>query len=205
MNDQHPHAGYAGDGAHTTGSFATDPLFGSYADGQADHSGQWNLGQYDATGTYGTTGQYDTTQYGATGTQYDTTGQWAAPGQWNTTGASGPTTGPYDTTPPSDAGATYDTTGQWDASAWTDAQHTGQYENAHSGAYAAQGAYGHEAYDATEAVGGRVARHLREHGEVITRFVGDQLVFAPPLSSTDDDINFLIDATATAIKAVTDA
>jgi adenosylmethionine-8-amino-7-oxononanoate aminotransferase len=62
-----------------------------------------------------------------------------------------------------------------------------------------------EAYDATEAVGGRVARHLREHGEVITRFVGDQLVFAPPLSSTEDDIDFLIAATATAIKAITDA
>ncbi|MFG2897086.1 M23 family metallopeptidase [Streptomyces zaomyceticus] len=167
MNDQHPHAGYAGDGAHTTGSFATDPLFGSYADGQADHSGQWNLGQYDTTGTYGTTGQYDTTQYGTTGTQYDTTGQygttgqydttgqWDATGQWNTTGAYdttgtyGTTTGQYDTTPAYGAGATYDTTGQWDASAWTDAQHTGQYENVHSGAYAAQGAYGYEAYDAT--------------------------------------------------------
>ncbi len=61
-----------------------------------------------------------------------------------------------------------------------------------------------EAYDASEAVGGRVARHLREQGEVITRFVGDQLVFAPPLSSTDADIDFLVGATATAIRAVTE-
>jgi adenosylmethionine-8-amino-7-oxononanoate aminotransferase len=61
-----------------------------------------------------------------------------------------------------------------------------------------------QAYDASEAVGGRVARHLREQGEVITRFVGDNLVFAPPLSSTEADIDFLIDATRTAVRAVTE-
>ena len=60
-----------------------------------------------------------------------------------------------------------------------------------------------EAYDVSEAVGARVARHLREEGEVITRFVGDQLVFAPPLSSTEEDIDFLVDATAPH-RAVTD-
>ncbi|MFD8013974.1 M23 family metallopeptidase [Streptomyces sp. NPDC058955] len=130
MNDQHPHAGYAGDGAHSTGSFATDPLFGSWSDtGQAGHSGQWDLGQYAATGAYDMTGQWDTT------------------GQWTTTTAT--VTDPYATATPYRQHEQYDTTGQWDASAWTAAQHTGQYETLHSGGYAAQGAYGHEAYDTT--------------------------------------------------------
>ncbi|MEU9295551.1 peptidoglycan DD-metalloendopeptidase family protein [Streptomyces sp. NPDC048266] len=169
MNDQHPHAGYVGDGAHPTGSFATDPLFGAYADNAAAHSGQWDLGGYDASGAYGATGQCDTTQYDTTagydtGAQYgspaqhtttghyDTTGQWDATGQWDTTGAYAATgtyattTGQYDA---DHATPSYDTTGQWDASAWTEAQHTAPYETVHSGAYAAQGTYGYEAYDAT--------------------------------------------------------
>ncbi|MFB7593059.1 M23 family metallopeptidase [Streptomyces sp. NPDC056169] len=136
MNDQQPHAGYVGDDAHTTGSFAVDPLFGAYPAGQADHSGQWDFGQYGMTGQYDTTGQQ----------QYDTTGQWDTTSQWqaaDTYGSATPHTA-YDT-----GGQQYDTTGQWDASAWTDAQQTGQYETVHSGAYAAQGAYGYEAYDAT--------------------------------------------------------
>ncbi|MEU7071077.1 peptidoglycan DD-metalloendopeptidase family protein [Streptomyces narbonensis] len=144
MNDQHPHAGYVGDDAHTTGSFAVDPLFGAYPAGQTDHSGQWDFGQY------GMTGQYDTTA--GQQQQYDTTGQWNTTGQWDTTGqwqatdqyGSAATHTAYDTT-----GQQYDTTGQWDASAWTDAQQTGQYETVHAGAYAAQGTYGYEAYDAT--------------------------------------------------------
>ncbi|MFI8255561.1 M23 family metallopeptidase [Streptomyces filamentosus] len=154
VNDQHPHAGYAGDGAHFTGGFAADPLFGTWSDpGQTGHSGQWDLGQYAATGTYdayGATGTYDTA------VAYDTTGQWDATGQWDTTGqwtaatATAPAvTDVYAAAPAHGQPAPYDTTGQWDATAWTEAQHTGQYENLHSGAYAAQGAYGHEAYDAT--------------------------------------------------------
>ncbi|MFD3336744.1 M23 family metallopeptidase [Streptomyces sp. NPDC058700] len=154
MNDQHPHAGYVGDGAHPTGTFATDPLFGAYADTTADHSGQWDLGGYDTSGAYGTTGRHGTTQYDTTGQygttapydstgQYDTTGQWNTTGQWDTTDAYA-ATGTYATTT-----GQYDTTGQWNASAWTEAQHTAPYETVHSGAYAAQGTYGHEAYDAT--------------------------------------------------------
>ncbi|WP_435843338.1 M23 family metallopeptidase [Streptomyces gardneri] len=152
VNDQHPHAGYVGDDAHTTGSFAVDPLFGAYPAGQADHSGQWDLGQYGMTGQYDTTGQQ----------QYDTTGQWHTTGQWDTTGqwqaadqyGSAAAHTPYDTS----GQQQYDTTGQWDASAWTDAQQTGQYETVHA-AYAAQGTGGtshaggygggYEAYDAT--------------------------------------------------------
>ncbi|MER5711904.1 M23 family metallopeptidase [Streptomyces sp. NPDC002122] len=136
MNDQQPHAGYVGDDAHTTGSFAVDPLFGAYPTGQADHSGQWDFGQYGMTGQYDTAGQQ----------QYDTTGQWDTAGQWQAAdpyGSAAPHT-QYDT-----GAQQYDTTGQWDASAWTDAQQTGQYETVHAGAYAAQGAFGYEAYDAT--------------------------------------------------------
>jgi adenosylmethionine-8-amino-7-oxononanoate aminotransferase len=59
-------------------------------------------------------------------------------------------------------------------------------------------------YDASEGTGGKVARHMREQGEVITRFVGDQLVFAPPLVVNAEEIDFLVDATATAIRAVTE-
>ncbi|MFF8804257.1 M23 family metallopeptidase [Streptomyces omiyaensis] len=149
MNDQHPHAGYAGDGAHTLGGFATDPLFGSWSDaGQTGHSGQWDLGQYAATGTYDTTGAYETGAWTTAPGGHDTTGGWDATGQWTAATAT--------VTEASPAGVAYgqheqqyDTTGQWDASAWTEAQHTGQYETLHSGGYAAQGAYGHEAYDVT--------------------------------------------------------
>ncbi|MFE9039560.1 M23 family metallopeptidase [Streptomyces sp. NPDC012421] len=142
MNDQHPHAGYAGDGAHTTGSFAADPLFGTWSDtGQAGPSGQWDLGQYAATGTYDTTGAYETGAWSTTTASHDTTGQWDTSGQWDATAWTG--------AQHTDGYQQYDTTGQWDASAWTEAQHTGQYETLHSGAYAAQGAYGHESYDAT--------------------------------------------------------
>ncbi|MGW0118170.1 peptidoglycan DD-metalloendopeptidase family protein [Streptomyces sp. NPDC003327] len=142
MNDQHPYAGYVGDDAHTTGSFAIDPLFGAYPGGQTDHSGQWDLGQYGTTDhQYAATGTYDA--YAPTADPYATTGQWDTSGQW-----SAPTTpGAYDT------GGPYDTTGQWDASAWTEAQATGAYDTAHAGthagAYAAQGAYGYESYDTT--------------------------------------------------------
>ncbi|MFC8171879.1 M23 family metallopeptidase [Streptomyces sp. NPDC057325] len=167
MNDQHPHAGYVGDDAHTTGSFAADPLFGTYPGGQADQSGQWDLGQYGTAGTPGATGQYD-----ATG-QWDTTGQWnvgtpahgtpvhedggsygtaasyGATGSYPTTDSYETGAAQYDTTVPYGAGDPYDTTGQWDASAWTEARHADPYETAHSGAYAAQGTYGYEAYDTT--------------------------------------------------------
>ncbi|MFD3944194.1 M23 family metallopeptidase [Streptomyces sp. NPDC058579] len=117
MNDQHPHAGYVGDDAHSTGSFATDPLFGALPGGyDAGHSGQYDSTQW--TGTQ----QWDTTAY-ATTTQYDTTGQY------DTTAAQyATTTAQYDA-------AQYDTTGQWDASAWNEAQQTGQYETAHFTSY----------------------------------------------------------------------
>ncbi|MET9432842.1 peptidoglycan DD-metalloendopeptidase family protein [Streptomyces sp. NPDC006551] len=99
MNDQHPHAGYVGDDAHTTGSFATDPLFGALPGG------------YDA----GHSGQYDTTQ-------------WNGSQQWDA--------GTYDTyVAQQPIPQQYDATGQWDATAWSEAQQTGQYETAHFSSY----------------------------------------------------------------------
>ncbi|MEU6950335.1 M23 family metallopeptidase [Streptomyces sp. NPDC046316] len=123
MNDQHPHAGYVGDDAHSTGSFATDPLFGALPGG------------YDA----GHSGQYDTTQ-------------WSGSHQWET--GAYETTGQYDTTGQYATGVQYDSTGQWDASAWNEAQQTGQYETAHFASYDTTGqwttpAFETGTYDAT--------------------------------------------------------
>ncbi|GGP72341.1 M23 family metallopeptidase [Streptomyces melanogenes] len=102
MTDQHAHAGYAGyDGystADATGALNTDPLFGALPGGY----------DTDHTGTYDT-GQwnaYGAQQYPQQQTSYDTTGQWTIPAQ-----SAGP-----------------DVTGQWDASAWNQAQQTGQFE-----------------------------------------------------------------------------
>ncbi|MEV3992170.1 M23 family metallopeptidase [Streptomyces sp. NPDC049837] len=128
MNDQHPHAGYVGDDAYSTGSFetgsfATDPLFGAlpgtyenayesssgYQAGYtADHSGQYDSGQWAAATQQWTT--TDTTGY----VEYsEHTGQWDA-GAWSEASA-------YDTTGQwnvaAAATATFDT-GAYDATAW---------------------------------------------------------------------------------------
>ena len=60
-------------------------------------------------------------------------------------------------------------------------------------------------YDATQAMGAKVARDLREERGVITRFVGDQLVFAPPLVVTAAEVDEIVDATAEAVNNVTGA
>ncbi len=60
-----------------------------------------------------------------------------------------------------------------------------------------------EAYAASDGIGGRVARHLREEGGVITRFVGDNIVFAPPLIVSAAEVDQIVEATARAIAAVT--
>ncbi|MPZ99033.1 MAG: aminotransferase class III-fold pyridoxal phosphate-dependent enzyme [Dehalococcoidia bacterium] len=61
-----------------------------------------------------------------------------------------------------------------------------------------------EAYDASEGIGGRVARHMREEGGVITRFVGDHIVFAPPLVVNEDEVDTILDATRAAVRAATE-
>lgn len=60
-------------------------------------------------------------------------------------------------------------------------------------------------YPPEDGVGGRVARHMREQGGVITRFVGDQIVLAPPLVIRPAEVDQIVDAVATAVRAVTDA
>ena len=60
-------------------------------------------------------------------------------------------------------------------------------------------------FDAAEGIGGKVATHMREEGSVITRFVGDNLVFAPPLVVNADEVDQIIRATAEAVTAVTGA
>jgi adenosylmethionine-8-amino-7-oxononanoate aminotransferase len=60
-----------------------------------------------------------------------------------------------------------------------------------------------EAYDPSEGMGGKVARHMREEGQVITRFVGDNLVIAPPLVVNASEIDHIVGAFEGAVNAVT--
>ncbi|MFE7753791.1 M23 family metallopeptidase [Streptomyces sp. NPDC057429] len=138
MNDQHPHAGYAGYDSRLTGSFDTDPLFGSLPDHQ-DGSHGTGYGSGCTTAHDGTYGGYDTAY--AAGPQqtapYDTAqheGQWDTGAHqqasydaygaqaYGTTAAWMP-----EATIPAQAAhpgtATPDSTGQWDTTGW---DHTGQ-------------------------------------------------------------------------------
>ena len=56
-------------------------------------------------------------------------------------------------------------------------------------------------FDAAEAVGGRVARHMREQGSVITRFVGDEIVLAPPLVVSAGEVDHVVGAVEAAVRA----
>ncbi|MDF6019290.1 M23 family metallopeptidase [Streptomyces sp. JH34] len=121
MNDQHPHAGHAGYDSHSTGSFDTDPLFGSlpgqydsspattYGDGYAPayDGGQWDTGahqqaSYDA---------YDAQAHPQAPQGYDTTAGWM---------------------PEAGIPAPADATGQWDTTGW---DHTGQWAAGDTGAF----------------------------------------------------------------------
>lgn len=61
-----------------------------------------------------------------------------------------------------------------------------------------------EGYAPSEAMGARVARHLREEGAVITRFVGDHLVLAPPLVIRAHEVDQLVEAVTASVRAVTE-
>ena len=61
-----------------------------------------------------------------------------------------------------------------------------------------------EAYEPSGGKGGAVGRHMREEGGVITRFVGDQIVLAPPLVIGAEEVDQVVDALASAVRAVTD-
>ncbi len=60
-----------------------------------------------------------------------------------------------------------------------------------------------EGYDASEGIGGKVARHMREESGVITRFVGDHIVVAPPLVVNADEVDTIVGAIDAGVRAVT--
>ncbi|WP_128976032.1 M23 family metallopeptidase [Streptomyces roseicoloratus] len=133
MNDQHPHAGYVTDATQTTGSFAVDPLFGTYDAGyDAGQSQQNGYADYSA-GYGGHTGYAEQSGYA--------TADHGGQAQWDT--------GSY---------GSYTATGQWDATAWTEAQQAGPYEVAAqftsydstgTGQWTTPAGYETGAYDAT--------------------------------------------------------
>ncbi|MDO9444200.1 MAG: aspartate aminotransferase family protein, partial [Dehalococcoidia bacterium] len=60
-----------------------------------------------------------------------------------------------------------------------------------------------EAFDPAATTALRVQRHMREEGGVITRVVGDHVVFAPPLVVNASEIGQIVDATRAAVRSVT--
>ncbi|MFJ7194217.1 MULTISPECIES: M23 family metallopeptidase [unclassified Streptomyces] len=131
MNDQHPHAGYAGYDSEASGGFDSDPLFGSlpgghdgaygsgYGAGQSGYSGsydstRWDTGahptaSYDAYAPYAAQPQ----QYEA-GPTYETTAVWTPAADYGTEANTATATF---TGIPAQGGAP-DATGQWDTSGW---------------------------------------------------------------------------------------
>jgi len=61
------------------------------------------------------------------------------------------------------------------------------------------------AYEAAAGTGRRVAQHMREEGGVITRFVGDQIVLAPPLVIRPAEVDHIVGAVEAAVRSVTGA
>ncbi|TRV75046.1 M23 family metallopeptidase [Streptomyces sp. 130] len=163
MNDQHPHAGYAGYDGYSTGSvdtgsfdtsgfdtggFDTDPLFGSLPGTGVTYDGTPDA-SYDTSQGYGIPYTAGGSGYGGS---YDTT-------QWDTGAYQAqqhPPYAPYDTTSystatwlpmedyapgiPSQGGAP-DTSGQWDTTTWTAAATTWPSDDT--------GTYDTGVYDAT--------------------------------------------------------
>ncbi|UIZ14938.1 M23 family metallopeptidase [Streptomyces sp. R527F] len=167
MNDQHPHAGHVGYDDRSTGSFDTDPLFGSLPGGHDTgyDVGHPAAGYGDASYGQGTYGDGYATAY-ATG-QPDHSGQYDA-SAWSTGAQQTLTHDGYAAQEhlqdhPQQAHATQ----QWDTSgAWQqvdDQDLTGQWATADTGAFPTTGfpsapygtdaAYGAEAYDTTGAYG----------------------------------------------------
>lgn len=136
MNDQHPHAGYAGYDGQSTGSFDTDPLFGSLP-GQHDTSHEVTYGDGYAPAYDGGYGGYDANQW-------DTGAHQQAP--YDAYGAQGHPQAPqhqsYDTTAtwmpeagiPAQAGLP-DATGQWDTTAWNPTGQDTQWTAGDTGAF----------------------------------------------------------------------
>jgi 4-aminobutyrate--pyruvate transaminase len=68
----------------------------------------------------------------------------------------------------------------------------------------AQDASLNQPYEASAGIGRQVATYLREQQGVITRFVGDQLVFAPPLVINAEQVDLIVEAVEASVRAVTD-
>ncbi|MFD0025008.1 peptidoglycan DD-metalloendopeptidase family protein [Streptomyces sp. NPDC058382] len=187
MNDQHPHAGYVGYDSHSTGSFDSDPLFGSlpggydgsydttpgyaapYDNGQAGYSGQYDSTQWD-------TGAHQTFEYGHPADytayaphhqqhpQYEAAPQYdAAPQQYDTGATWVPTDG-YAANIPAQGGAP-DSSGQWDTSGW--------YAN---GQWASTDTAGYDtgAYDATAWNTGATPEHTQQTMQTLTGSYGTE-------------------------------
>ncbi|MFB6738352.1 peptidoglycan DD-metalloendopeptidase family protein, partial [Streptomyces microflavus] len=161
MNDQHPHAGPVGYDTRSTGSFDTDPLFGSlpggsdatdyavpgYQSSYGDQSGQYDSSAWD-------TGAQQTVTYDAYAAR---TQSPAAQQQWDDTGATPTWQPPSDQDPAAqwattDTGA-FPTTGFTEAAYGaapygTDTYETGTYDTGtyDTGAYGTV-TYGTDAYD----------------------------------------------------------
>ncbi|MCK9485123.1 MAG: aspartate aminotransferase family protein [Dehalococcoidia bacterium] len=60
------------------------------------------------------------------------------------------------------------------------------------------------AYEAARGVGVAVQKHMREESGVITRIVGDSVLFAPPLVIDASEVDQIVDAAAKAVRAVTE-
>ena len=58
-------------------------------------------------------------------------------------------------------------------------------------------------YEAAAGTGRLVAKHMREEGGVITRFVGDQIVLAPPLVIRPAEVDHIVGAVEAAVRSVT--
>ncbi|MFE6975351.1 M23 family metallopeptidase [Streptomyces sp. NPDC057682] len=137
MNDQPPYAGYAGYDSHSTGSFDSDPLFGSlpgghdasydtsagYASPYATEDGTGYTGTYEAYGTaqwdtgghptvgYGHTADY--TAYTAQPQQHPSYDAYGTSDSYDATGSYG-TTDTYATTDTYTATGTYGTADSYD-------------------------------------------------------------------------------------------
>ncbi|MET9659512.1 M23 family metallopeptidase [Streptomyces sp. NPDC006510] len=167
MNDQHPHAGYAGYDSEATGSFDSDPLFGSlpgghdgaygsgYGAGQSGYSGQYDSTQWD-TGAHPTT-SYDAyapyaaqpqQQYEA-GPTYETTATWTPMADYGTEATTATATFAGI---PAQGGAP-DVSGQWDTSGW---HPNGQWATSDSASYDTG------AYDATAWNTGATPEHEQQ-------------------------------------------
>ncbi|MFD3959082.1 MULTISPECIES: M23 family metallopeptidase [Streptomyces] len=155
MNDQHPHAGPVGYDTRSTGSFDTDPLFGTPYSGS--DTTDYAASGYDATyGAHsghsdhnGHTGQYDSSAWDTGAQQTVTYDAYAAPTQtaqdqaqtaWQQQPAD---TGAYDTT--GFTTATYGTAPYGTGAYESDEYDTGAYATATYGtgtAYVTDGSYG---------------------------------------------------------------